>query len=1531
MKKLLLSIGILFSTLSFSQPITVNSTNYTVPQLVNNVLINSPCVSATNITWRTGTNFGSSNGIGFFQNTNSNLPMQSGVILSTGNASNTPGPNVSMLNDGSSSWTGDANLEATLAAAGIPMASTNASVLEFDFTPISPNFSFDFVFASEEYGNYQCQFSDAFAFLLTNLNTGETTNLAVVPNTTTPISVVTIRDFIYNSSCASVNQQYFGRFNGGSAAATSAINFNGQTILLTAESVLTPNTPYHIKLVVADRSDYQSDSAIFISSDSFNIGQDVLGQDLTVANNTAICPGSSYTLNTGLNPANYTFTWSQGEGTIEGEVGPSLIVTQPGIYSVTYTNTLDNCIPQTDYITVENSIAMTIQNPTNLYKCNTGAIQYTFDLSLNTTIVTTGLPNTSIVSYHLSLNDANNNVNPLPNNYPSAGNQIIYVRIVDGNSLCVVVKNFQLLLTIAPIAYQPLDLIKCVNPTVTSSIFNLTTRKNSILNGQSSALYTVSYFTTLSNANNNINAINTPQNYASGNAVIYARVQNVYDPTCFSTTSFNLVLYLNPLVDTLENVIVCTNYVLHELTNGYYFTGINGTGTPLNPGDIITQTQTIYIFNQPEGPGTCKASSQFKVTIIDPETLSPSDVTSCGQYTLPALTYGSYYTATSGNGTQIPQGTVLTASQTLHYYFVAPTAPFCVIDTEFNVTINPSISVGDRENIFNCTSYILPTLTVGHYYTAPQGNSDQIPAGTVITSSQTIYVYAETTGAVVCSDEDSFEILIGINTPTNIAQCNGYTLPALPIGNYYTGAAGTGTQIAAGTVINETITLYVYVSTTGINCTDDIHFNISISQPPVDTLVDQTACDNFVLPILTNGNYFTEAGGTGVQLSAGDVLTATQTIYIYSQLSSTCANQSSFTITINPMPQIDSRGDVDVCNAYVLTPLTNGNYFTEPNGMGTMLTDGSIITSSQTIYIYAATNATPPCILQNSFNVSIFVFQADNLSDVIACDNYTLMPLTNGDYYTQTGGPHGTGTLLHAGDVISTSTTLYIYVESGERSNCSDENIFNITINQTPVLAPMANKYACNSYTLPTLAIGNYYTGTNGTGNLLNTGDILTSSQTIYVYAQTNTTPNCTVEMSFSVTIFNVDINPNITICEGYTLPALTVGNYYTGQNGSGTMLPTGAVVSTSQTVYIFAQSTFNPTCSDESSFIVTIIDTPTANLVPASIRTVCDEDGTNDGITLFNLTGLSTTILGTQTGSEFSIAYYETFADATNGSNPITTTSLSTVYVRVNNSLAPSCFDVKPIVIIVKKLPEPSPANGIICIDSETGTLLNPYTIFSGLSASNHTFEWTNEAGEVVGSGSSYQAILPGNYTIVATNTVTGCVSEPVVATVNPSEPAIVTYTVSDDFTDQQTLTIVANGVGGDYEYQLDGGQFQDSPIFENVTSGVHNLYVRDKNGCGATTAQAIVINYPKFFTPNADGYNDTWNIRDLANQPTATISIYDRFGKLLKQIKPSREGWDGTYNGSAMPSTDYWFIVNYIDENQISQEFKAHFAMKR
>ena len=129
MKRFLIFILVAISLNAYSQTILVTTDQQTVPELVNDILINSPCVSAQNVTWRTGTNFGSVNGIGYFTNSNPNFPMNAGVILSTGNVQNAQGPKTTLLNDGSEAWIGDAELEATLAASGIVMTSTNATVL----------------------------------------------------------------------------------------------------------------------------------------------------------------------------------------------------------------------------------------------------------------------------------------------------------------------------------------------------------------------------------------------------------------------------------------------------------------------------------------------------------------------------------------------------------------------------------------------------------------------------------------------------------------------------------------------------------------------------------------------------------------------------------------------------------------------------------------------------------------------------------------------------------------------------------------------------------------------------------------------------------------------------------------------------------------------------------------------------------------------------------------------------------------------------------------------------------------------------------------------------------------------------------------------------------------------------------------------------------------------------------------------------------------------------------------------------------
>ncbi len=1538
MKKLLLLIAILFTVFGFSQPISVNTSNYTVPELVNNVLINSPCVTATNVTWRTGTNFGSTNGIGFFQNSNPNFPMHGGVILSTGNVTNAPGPNTSLLSDGSLTWEGDSNLEATLAAAGIPMISKNASVLEFDFTPLSPYFNFDFIFASEEYGNFQCHYSDAFAFLLTNMNTGVTTNLAVVPNSTDPISVVTIRDFLYNSSCPSANAEYFGSFNGGSAAANSATNFNGQTKVMSASSILTPNVPYHIKLVIADRIDPQSDSAIFIAADSFNIGQDVLGLDLTVDNHNAVCFGSSQLLDTGLDASQYTFVWKKNNTVLNGEDNSSLLVTTPGVYSVTYYNQNTNCVPITDTITVEYYPQITSPNPNPLIKCNNGAASYDFNLDYNTAIVKNGLDPLTSVTYFASAADAEGNTNALPLLYNSVGNQTIYVRIQLPNQ-CFVLKSFELQVTGGPIANQPQDMVKCAKSiTNLTATFNLNTQKSSILNGQPTALNTVTFYTSLLNATTGTNPITNPSGVTfPDGTVIYVRVENASDPTCYSLTSFNLIVNPVPEVDVLLDVLVCTSYILPPLVNGNYFTGPGGTGIPLFAGSEIIQTTTIYIYNQPDGPGTCASGSHFKVIVVDPDSLTPQNVNHCGSYKLPVLTYGNYYTAPHAGGTEIPAGTYITSNQTVYYYFVTPEPPFCEVDSSFEVVISPTVEVGQRPDVFDCTSYTLPTLTIGKYYTGPNGSGTQLFAGAVITTSQTIYVYEAATNTSFCSDQDKFDVVIGLNQLSDISQCNSYFLPELSIGNYYTQPMGQGDMLPAGTEISESKIIYIYVPSTneGVNCTNDIHFSVTIAQPVVDIISDQSVCVSYTLPNITNGTYHTGPNGTGNILSPGTIIEETQTLYIFKQNGeSDCFNQSSFTVTVNSLPNIDSRSDIDICDQYILTPLSVGNYFTGPNGTGTMLTAGSAITNSQQIFIYAISNTTPACSIENSFQINIFSTSAEAPADVTACDTYTLPALPpNNHYYTMTGGPYGSGTEIAPGTVFTNSQSIYVFKESLIRTSfsCVNEKLFTITINHTPVLPAFTIINSCSSYELLPLPVGNYYTGPNGSGTMLHAGDLITSSQTLYIYAHTATAPDCSSEVSFFVTIFNVDNLPNVTTCESYTLPALSVGHYFTGVNGTGNQLAAGSIITSTQTVYVYGVAPFLPRCSDESSFVVTIIDTPVAHAIPVGNRTLCDEDGTNDGVTSFNLSSLNSAVLGNQTGTQFTIAYYSSLVDAANQTNALTATTATLVYVRVSNTLAPNCYDIQPITLIVNKLPVPTPIDGIICIESETGELLNPYTMYSGLASSTHSFVWTNANGETVGTQSSYQAILPGTYTLIATNNATGCESAPVAVNVIPSEPALVSYTISEDFSSNQNVTVEATGQGNNFEYQLDNGPFQDNPVFENVTSGIHTITVRDKYGCGSTTVQALVVNYPKFFTPNGDGINDTWNIRDLAAQHDAIITIFDRFGKIIKIIKPSNTGWDGTYNGSLMPSDDYWFSVSYHNEKQEGKEFKAHFAMKR
>ncbi|MGM0634797.1 MAG: T9SS type B sorting domain-containing protein, partial [Bacteroidota bacterium] len=244
-----------------------------------------------------------------------------------------------------------------------------------------------------------------------------------------------------------------------------------------------------------------------------------------------------------------------------------------------------------------------------------------------------------------------------------------------------------------------------------------------------------------------------------------------------------------------------------------------------------------------------------------------------------------------------------------------------------------------------------------------------------------------------------------------------------------------------------------------------------------------------------------------------------------------------------------------------------------------------------------------------------------------------------------------------------------------------------------------------------------------------------------------------------------------------------------------------------------------------------------------------------------------------------------------------------------------------------------------IICI-GENGEITQAPTLDTELSEEDYEFEWTYN-GEVIGfTGSAYTAEEPGVYEVtvtdVSTSSVTSCEATSTAEVIESSGPAFEVNVLSTAFDGNHSIEITNVEGDGDYEFSLDGGPWQvlegESLTFTDVPPGDRVIIGRDRNGCGEVAIPVSLIDYPQFFTPNEDGYNDTWNIIGLADQPNAKIYIFDRYGKLLKQLSPSGQGWDGTYNGKPMPSNDYWFRVEYTEPSSGAQaSYKANFTLKR
>ncbi|MFL0354394.1 choice-of-anchor L domain-containing protein [Xanthomarina sp. GH4-25] len=371
--------------------------------------------------------------------------------------------------------------------------------------------------------------------------------------------------------------------------------------------------------------------------------------------------------------------------------------------------------------------------------------------------------------------------------------------------------------------------------------------------------------------------------------------------------------------------------------------------------------------------------------------------------------------------------------------------------------------------------------------------------------------------------------------------------------------------------------------------------------------------------------------------------------------------------------------------------------------------------------------------------------------------------------------------------------------------------------------------------------------------------------------------------------------------------------------------------------------------CFNTTSFKINVFDLPITN---PYLYNLCDDggDGNNtNGFTEFDLSSITNKILGTQNPAQFNISYHLNQEDANNNASPLP--SLYTnqikdtqdIVVRLENTDNTSCFSTSVVTLHVLSISLEELY--VICLDASdnvidavTETLIPNPPIETYYSDAEYTFQWyygeeilTTEI--ILGATQSfYYPTTPGYYTVNATDVISGCTipaTTLVVSSYPPESISVEIITTAFENNNALDVSVVGNG---SYQYSLDYGVWQDYNIFQQVTGGEHHIRVRDLYKCNELTYDITVIDYPKFFTPNNDGYNDTWNIYGISNQLDAKIYIFDRYGKFIKQLNPNGNGWDGTFKGELLSTDDYWFTLEYTEpKDKVKKQFKSHFTLKR
>lgn len=751
-----------------------------------------------------------------------------------------------------------------------------------------------------------------------------------------------------------------------------------------------------------------------------------------------------------------------------------------------------------------------------------------------------------------------------------------------------------------------------------------------------------------------------------------------------------------------------------------------------------------------------------------------------------------------------------------------------------------------------------------------------------------------------------------------------------------------GNNTLCSRIENETITVTTYQNT------------------PVFTQVSPICSGDPLAPLPTTSN-------NGVVGSwSPPINNMTTETYTFTPDATECASIVTMTIVVNPVVNPTFTQVAPICSGDVLAPLPT----TSNNGV-TGSWSPALNNANTTTYTFTPSGGI--CTRTASMTIVVNQKVIPTFTQVGSiCSGQVLSPLptTSNNGITGSWSP----------SLDNTNTTVYTFTPSA--SECAVSTTMTINVNPTPIITfTNSNPSICsgepinvalNCTNVPGATIhwqflsGGIATGgTSGSAiGPVSLTDVITLSNSILV--PTIVSFNVYAESGCVSTSKQVDITvypkPTMsytitdnTLCSGSAV-SINLDSPYSGVTFDWTVTQNGVSGAINQA-----------NVANSSSAEITNVLTATGTNSGTVTYTVIPKLGScygNPQSIVVNVNPIPTATFGSNppaicSGQSTSISMSSPNANAVfqwslvlngvtvqggvlSGTSTSNSFTINDVFTTTGNSQGTAVYTIKTIIgdctgqtqlytVVVNPLPKITLTSGGICLD-KNNYVLRTFLLDTGLSGSGYTFIWSHNGSVISGaSGSTYlvdDLSEIGNYSVQVSNI---CTSDAATATVEAFYAAeSATYSVSNYFEENQIVTISVQGQGS-YLYSIDGGDFQSSNVFVNVPSGVHDVVIHDTNGCTYIPLDNILtIGYPHYFTPNADGYHDTWNIWALKNQPNSEIQIFDRYGKVLKSIRPSGEGWDGTFNGRDLPSTDYWFTVKF-SENNTEKIFRAHFSLKR